>query len=64
MENQYITAEEAATALGVTIQTIHNWLTDGRLVGLYPGGKGGRVRIPTGQIENFYRPKEPKEGKE
>lgn len=59
MEN-LISVDDAAKFLGVTGQTVLNWIKDGRITALYPGGKGGHAKIDKTTLVDFYRPKEGK----
>jgi excisionase family DNA binding protein len=41
----FLKVPEAAEALGVCERTIRNWIRDGQLPAIQPGGKGHTVRI-------------------
>jgi excisionase family DNA binding protein len=41
----FLKVPEAAEALGVSERTIRNWIRDGQLPAIQPGGKGHTVRI-------------------
>lgn len=48
----YLTTTEAGELLGVTGQTIKNWVREGRLVGFR---LGGRVVVPRSALEAYAR---------
>lgn len=43
-----LTVQETATALGVSRQTVYNWIKDGTVHGVR---LGGAVRVPVAEID-------------
>lgn len=48
-----LTAEQAAKQVGTTVRTIHNWLHQGKLNGVKPGGDKLGWRIPQAEIDRI-----------
>lgn len=56
MEHRLLTVREVAAYLGVTTQSVHNWLKAGRLQALRP--TKGTLRIPEGELIRFIEGEE------
>jgi|TARA_R100000049_G_C1869775_1_gene30015 excisionase family DNA binding protein len=54
MDKEYYTVREAAEILGVTRQTIYNWITAG-VLDITQKVKGGAIRIHRLDIPTFVR---------
>ena len=42
LANKYISPKEYAEIMGVTAQTLRNWIKEGKLKAIQPAGKNGR----------------------
>ena len=61
VDNEWLTPRQVAELYGVTVQTVRNWITSGRL----PAVKdAGRVKIRAADAEKLRQPYQPKEVKD
>ena len=59
-DEQLLTVEQVAKRLQVTEWTVRNWLRQGRLRGLQPGGRKAGWRIRPSDLERFLAESEPR----
>jgi excisionase family DNA binding protein len=55
VQERYVTAQQVADKLGVSIETVRNWLKSGRLRGFMPGGTKSGWRIRESEVERFVK---------
>ena len=48
MEQKYVSPKEYAVMMGVTAQTVRNWIKEGKLKAIQPAGKNGRWFLKDG----------------
>lgn len=61
-KKKWMTLDEVATYTGRSYNTIHSWVTKGKLPTSQPGGKGGVHMIDVGDVDRLIAPK-PKDPK-
>jgi excisionase family DNA binding protein len=56
-EQEYMTASQVATLLGVTKKTVHNWIAAGKFPGAHKVMEGSNmpVLIPTIEVEALQK---------